>query len=93
MKKTLKSGPMTSDRKTRVMAALIDSLLLCQCTADRFETVADAKAADGKLKGELAVSAHAFRVILTNTSPDDVPFDKTGRFCIRLFLTAGDRRS
>lgn len=75
------------------MAALIATLLLCQCTANHFETVADTKATDEKLKGELAVSAHAFRVTLTNTSPDDVPVDKTGRFCIRLFLTAGARRS
>lgn len=84
---------MTSDMKTRAMAVRIASLLLCQCTAVCFETVADTKTADGKLKGELAVSAHAFRVTLTNTSPDDVPFDKTGRLCIRLFLTAGARRS
>lgn len=83
---------MTSNRKVRVTAALIASLLLSQCAADRFETVADTKTADGKLKGELAVSAHSFRLTLTNTSPDDVLVDKNGRYCIRLFLTAGARR-
>lgn len=90
--KGVKIQPMTSNLKTRVPALMVACFLLCQCAADRFETVADTKTADGKLKGELAVSAHAFRLTLTNTSPNDVLVDKNGRYCIRLFLTAGARR-
>lgn len=71
----------------RMISALLGPLLLCQCMQcyfDKVDTLATATTADGKLKCELGVGAHSFRLTLTNESDEEILVDKNGEHCIRL---------